>query len=289
MNDMSVSVIIPAYNEAKGIGGVLDKLVPLAIQNHWEVIVVDDGSLDETAKIVSAYDAIKLISHDANSGYGASLRTGILASDSEFVVFIDSDGQHKTEDIKRLLTHIKDHDMIVGARTSESHVEFERRFGKIILKKFANYLAKKKIPDINSGLRAFRREAILAYLHLMPKGFSFSTTSTFAMLKGDHRIKWIPITTEKRVGKSTVKQIKHGSQTIMLMLRLTVLFDPLRVFLPVSGLLLLLAMIMTALNIIMYRFAIPAVMLAVTSVMIFMLGLVTDQISAIRREMHKKF
>lgn len=284
-----ICIIMPAYNEAGAIGKVLDKLVPMASENGWEVIVVDDGSSDGTGKIAEGCGA-KVLTHSHNQGYGASLSTGIKATDADVVVFIDSDGQQDQNDIPRLLEHIGKYDMVAGARTKDSHIDLRRRPGKKLLKWFADYIAEEKIPDINSGFRAFRRDILLHYLHLMPKGFSFSTTATFAMLKGGHQIKWIPIKTTKRIGTSTVKQLKHGPETIMLMLRLTVLFDPLRVFLPVSGILTFLAVVMTALNFILYRRAVPAsaIFLGISAVIIFMLGLLTDQVSAIRREQHKQ-
>ena len=287
--DKSVCIIMPAYNEQDGIGIVLENLVSTATKNKWEVIVVDDGSTDTTAEIAEKSGA-KVVQHSQNRGYGASLSTGVKNTDAEIVVFMDSDGQHNHNDIELLLAHIDKNDMVVGARTTDSHIDLYRRPGKSVLKWFANYLARQKIPDVNSGFRAFKRKVLLNYLHLMPEGFSFSTTSTFAMLKGGHQIKWVSITTEKRIGTSTVRQLKHGPGTMMLMLRLTVLFDPLRVFLPISGVLALFAIIMTVLNLILYRRAVPAsaVLFAITAVIIFMLGLVTDQVSAIRREQHRQ-
>jgi len=289
-----VAVILPSYDEADAIGQVLDKLLPMAAEHGWQVILVDDGSTDGTGKIAAEHGA-KVLTHDQNRGYGASLSTALTKTDADIVVFMDADGQQNPGDITRLLEHTDQHDMVVGARTKDSHVDAYRLFGKRVLIWFANYLAKEKIPDINSGFRAFRRDVLLRYLHLMPPGFSFSATSTFAMLKGGHQIKWVPIKTTKRIGTSTVKQLRHGPETMMLMLRLTVLFDPLRVFLPTSGMLMLLAIIATAANIIqdflngIYRLAVPAtaLFLAISAVIIFMLGLVTDQVSAIRREQHR--
>jgi glycosyltransferase involved in cell wall biosynthesis len=283
-----ISIIMPAYNEASAIGDTLDKLMPMASEFGWRVIVVDDGSNDNTCDVAKKH-GVEVLTHPYNQGYGASLSTGIRSTDTDIVVFIDSDGQHNPNDIIRLLKYSDQYDMVVGTRTKDSHVDLRRRPGKRILKWFADYMAKEKIPDINSGFRIFRHDVISSYLHLMPKGFSFSTTSTFAMIKGGHKIKWIPIQTSKRVGTSTVKQLKHGPEVIMLMLRLTVLFDPLRVFLPISGFLMLSAAIITIINFVMYRMAIPssAVFLGISSVIIFMLGLLTDQVSAIRRELHK--
>ncbi len=291
-----VCVIMPAYNEADAIGEVLDKLMPMAKESGWEVVVVDDGSDDRTGGLAEERGA-RVITHSVNRGYGASLSTGVKATDAGVVVFIDSDGQHDENDIGRLLEYIGEYDMVVGARTKDSHIDFHRRPGKKILRWFGDYLAREKIPDINSGFRAYKREVLVRYLYLMPRGFSFSTTSTFAMLKGDHQIKWIPIETRKRVGTSTVKQLKHGPETMMLMLRLTVLFDPLRVFLPVSGILMLLAIAATGANVVQdlvsgtYRFAVPAtaMFLGISAVIVFMLGLLTDQVSAMRREQHKRF
>jgi glycosyltransferase involved in cell wall biosynthesis len=293
--ELKISIILPAYNEADAIGDVLDKLVPMASEHGWEVIVVDDGSNDDTGRIAEER-GVKVLTHEHNRGYGASLSTAVRTTNADVVVFIDGDGQQDHNDIPRLLEHIDRHDMVVGARTKDSYIDPGRILGKKLLKWFANYLAKESIPDINSGFRAFRHDVLLRYLHLMPEGFSFSTTSTFAMLKGGHRIKWIPVKTTRRLGTSTVKQLKHGPETMMLMLRLTVLFDPLRVFLPISGILMALAIIATGANFVqdfmsgVYRLAVPAtaLFLAISAVIIFMLGLVTDQVSAIRRELHRQ-
>ena len=279
----NATAIIAAYNEGASIGEVVRQLREAL--PALRVLVVDDGSEDDTGAVAETAGA-EVIRHGANLGYGAGLATGVRAADSEFVVFIDGDGQHDVNDVQRLLAEIEDYDMVVGARGKASHAGLRRRPGKTVLALFANYLARQRIPDVNSGLRAFRREVLLHYLHLMPKGFSFSTTSTFAMLKGGRRIKWVPIETGPRVGASTVRQLRHGPETLMVMLRLTVLFDPLRVFLPVSGLLMFLAAVMTVLNFVFYRSAVPAtaVFLGMSSVMVFMMALVTDQVSAMRRE-----
>lgn len=283
---LSVTVIIPAHNEQEAIGNVVHQLrqfVP-----GYQILVVNDGSTDATAECAARAGA-RVINHSTNRGYGAALTTGVRNADTDVVVFVDGDGQHNPHDVPRLVAEIANHDMVVGARTTNSHTNISRMPGKKLLSVFANYMAKQKVPDVNSGFRAFRRDVLLRYLHLMPQGFSFSTTSTFAMLKGGRRIKWIPIETQKRIGVSAVRQLKDGPQTLMLMLRLTVLFDPLRVFLPVSALLLVFAAVMTILNFIFFRIAVPssAVFLGISSVMVFMMSLIIDQVSAIRREMHE--
>jgi glycosyltransferase involved in cell wall biosynthesis len=285
-----VSIIVPAFDEAESIGAVLAGLVPMASENNWEIIVVDDGSGDDTAAVAGKC-GVRVLSHARNRGYGASIATGIEAAASGIIVTFDADGQHDGRDIPGLLEHIEHSDMVVGARGGDSHADAFRVPGKKILAWFANYLSATKIPDVNSGLRVFKRDVMLKYIHLMPEGFSFSVTSTLAFLKGGHAVDWVPIRSTRRIGTSTVRQFRHGPQVMMLILRLTVLFDPLRVFLPVSLLLMLLGLLMTVLNFVLYRAAVPAsaVFLGTSAVLVFMLGLLADQISAMRRERYRGF
>ncbi len=251
---------------------------------------MDDGSTDGTAD-AARLPEVKVISHGQNKGYGASLKTGIHASSRDYILCCDSDGQHSAEDVARIIEACNGYDMVIGVRGKQFYTSLSRAPGKLIIRKFANYLAGQKIPDLNSGLRMIKREVILRFLHLMPSGFSFSTTSTFALLKGDYRINWVPITISKRIGKSTVRQIKHGSQTLMLILRLTVLFEPLKVFLHATAALLLCTtasfcwdMYLTTFN----SIGSTTVIFAVTTITVFMFGLLCDQVSALRREMHDR-
>ena len=286
MQFSKVSIVVPAYNEALAIGDVVKALIDGC--HGAEIIVVNDGSNDETGKIAEQAGAT-VINHRQNRGYGASLATGIRKASRDYVLMCDADGQHRLEDVKRIVEAVDGFDMVVGARGKDSHQPLARRPGKLILKNFANYLAGIKIPDLNSGLRVFRKEVIVRYLHLMPDGFSFSTTSTFAILKSRERYKYryIPIKVEQRVGnKSTVRQFKHGSQTIMLMLRLTVLFEPLKVFLAVAGALSLLSLLSFINDSLIAGegLADTTVLLSIATVIIFMNGLLCDQVSALRRE-----
>jgi len=277
-------VIVPALNEAGAIGRVVCELKERYPQ--YEVLVIDDGSSDNTGELAASAGA-RVVRHDWNRGYGASLKTGCRMARGEIVVCFDGDGQHHAADVERLVKEIGAHDMVVGTRSRGSYAPPLRRPGKFILSTFANFLAGVRIPDVNSGFRAFKRRVILRYLHLMPMGFSFSTTSTFAMLKSGRRVKWVPITVEKRVGTSSVSQVRHGFQTLLLMVRLTTLFEPLKVFLPVSGLFLLVAIGFLIANFLAGH-AVPqtSVIMSVSSVMVFLMGLVMDQVSAIRREKH---
>lgn len=281
-----VSIIIPALNEEAMVGNVVRSLIERFPEA--EILVVDDGSTDNTAKEAAEAGA-RVIRHDLNRGYGAALRTGTLASDRDYVLFCDADGQHSCGDVERLITECDDYDMVVGKRDSNSHVSLVRAPGKFVLRWFANYLAGQRIPDINSGLRIIKKDVLLKYLHLMPTGFSFSTTSTFALLKGNYRMTWVPIIANKRVGKSTVRQWKHGPQTIMLMVRLTVLFEPLKVFLTAAGGLFFLSIVSLIIDFVIdpaKGIGDATVMLSISTLLVFMFGLLCDQVSALRREFH---
>lgn len=287
--ESSVTIVIPAFNEVSGVAPVVAGLRQRFPRTS--VIVVDDGSSDDTASEARKAGA-RVISHDRNRGYGAALRTGVEAAASEYVLFCDADGQHSPEDVARIIEACGDWDMIVGVRGKDSHAPLLRRPGKMVLRLFSNYLAGERIPDLNSGLRALRRDLLLKYMHLMPTGFSFSTTSTFAMLKTQRRVKWVPIKVAKRVGKSTVRQLTHGKDTVLLMLRLAVLFEPLKVFLAVTKLLVLACL--TSFGLDVFRMINDrtggvgdmTVVLSVSALIVFMSGLLCDQISALRREFH---
>jgi glycosyltransferase involved in cell wall biosynthesis len=281
----SVTVIIPALNEAGAIGQVVRDLG--ARYPEYEILVVDDGSTDNTGRLAAAAGA-RVIRHEWNKGYGASLRTGCRQARGEVVVCFDGDGQHDPEDVERLVREIGDYDMVVGTRSRDSYEPLVRQPGKLVLSLFANFLAGVRIPDVNSGFRAFKRDVILRYLHLMPTGFSFSTTSTFAMLKSGRPVKWVPIRVKKRIGTSSVSQVRHGLQTLLLMVRLTTLFEPLKVFLPISAAFLVMAVAFLAANLAAGR-NVPqtSVITSVSSVMVFLMGLVMDQVAALRREKHE--
>jgi glycosyltransferase involved in cell wall biosynthesis len=283
-----VTIIVPALNEEESIEPVVRGLVrsfPDA-----EVIVVNDGSTDNTGVLASEAGA-RVITHESPRGYGAALRSGVLASTRDFVLFCDADGQHRIEDVERVMAECSNCNMVVGARTSSSHVQINRRPGKFIIQHWANILAKQKIPDINSGLRIIEKRVLLKCLHLMPTGFSFSTTSTFALLKGNYAVKWVPITAQARKGQSTVKQLRHGPQTMMLMLRLTVLFEPLRVFLFVTFVLFGISLASFTYDMITTNFkrvGNSTEFFAVATLLVFMFGLLCDQVSALRREFHER-
>jgi glycosyltransferase involved in cell wall biosynthesis len=281
--ESSVAIIIPAFNEEAAIEEVVRSLRDKFADA--EIIVVNDGSTDSTEEKARNAGAL-VINHQICLGYGSALTTGVRNTTREYVLFFDGDGQHSADDAGRLIDECDGYDMVVGARTSGSHTPFLRKPGKLVLKWFSNFLAGVKIPDLNSGLRIFRRETLMRYLHLMPAGFSFSTTSTFAILKSRRRFKFVPITTRKRQGKSTVRQWRHGPKTLMLILRLTVLFSPLKAFLPISLLLFAISIGSLIVDITLGGGGVgdTTAILAVSSLIVFMFGLLCDQVSAMRRE-----
>jgi glycosyltransferase involved in cell wall biosynthesis len=233
--DFDVSIVIPAYNEEKAIATTLDavKNAVSSSTRRYQVIVVNDGSKDRTAE-EAASRGVTVLNHRRNRGYGASLKSGTLAARGDVVLFYDADNQFEPADIDRMVTELADLDAVLGARTQGSHAPFSRRGGKKVLGWLANYLARTRIPDLNCGLRAIRREVLLDYLHLLPNGFSASTTTTLVLLKEGHDVKFVPVTVKRRIGTSTVKPIKDGIDTALLIVRLTTLLDPFRVFGPVS-------------------------------------------------------
>ena len=283
---VDVSIVIPAYNEERAIGTTLGEVraAVAASPRRYEIVVVNDGSADRTAEEAAAGGA-RVVVHRRNRGYGASLKSGVLAARGAVVVFYDADNQFDAADIERLVAELETHDAVLGARTAQSYAPFSRRGGKKLLGWLANYLAHTRIPDLNCGLRAIRRELILDYLHLLPNGFSASTTTTLVLLKENYDVRFLPITVKKRIGKSTVKPIKDGLDTALLVVRLTTLLDPFRVFGPVSLLLLVFGCARGIHYIRLGRgLSTASLFLLVSAVIVFFFALMVDQVASLRRE-----
>lgn len=283
--ETEITVIIPAYNEEKGIGEVIDKIKD-AMENvraGYEIIVIDDGSTDATAAIVKE-KGVKLIQHPYNKGYGAALKTGVKKAKGNIVLFIDADAQQNADDIPRLLGPMEGYDMVVGRRTKGSKIPLLRRVGKSILGALANYLAGQKIPDLNSGFRAIKKEIVMKYMGILPDTFSFTTTITLATIKEGYNLKYIPIETGERVGSSKIKLFRDGSRFIMLILRTIVLFDPMKVFLPTSIILFLMGFSYLSYELVLHLNVPDASVLLITSsILIFLFGILSDQVSVLIR------
>jgi len=285
----NLTVVIPAYNEEHGLTKVLPELSE-NLKNGWEVIVVDDGSTDKTAEIVKGYEKIRLVKHPYNKGYGAALKTGIRAAKNEAILLMDSDGQHSIKDFHRIIKKFRegDYDLVIGARSSEAYQVKTRVPGKFLLTKTAEYLMGTKIKDLNSGLRIFKKSKVVPFFNILPNSFSFSTTSTLAFLKEAYNVVYIDIETEEREGrKSSVKFARDGSRTLLLITRVIMLFNPLKIFFPVSVLTFVLGVLWGLYGVVIFqRIPNSSVILMVFGMFLFFFGMLADQTASIRRQIH---
>ena len=284
-----ISVVIPAYNEEKGISKVLTDLKTILDNTHlqYEIIIVDDGSSDKTAEIVQKQDFAKLIQHPINRGYGAALKTGIKSANGDWILITDADGTYPNESIPELLKYSDEYDMVVGARTGENvNIPQYRRPAKLFLTKLANYLVGTKIPDLNSGMRLFRKEDSMKYFHILPSGFSFTTTITLSYLSDGFLVKYVPIDYHERHGSSKIKPFRDGMNFILLIIKAITYFNPLKVFLPIGFVLFLAAALLfwyTAF--VIGKLAdISVIVLIVASIQIGLFGLLADLI--VKRSEH---
>ena len=278
--EKKLTVIIPVYNEEGVIGETLAALAAAGWDRRAEILVVDDGSTDGTAAIVAQHPA-RLLRHRTNRGYGAALKTGIRAAHTDRVTIMDSDGQHTVDMLDRIAAELDRYPLVIGERDAKSHQVRSRKFGKWIIRRVGEYLVEQKLPDFNSGMRGFDRRTILGLLHLMPNGFSFSTTSTLAFIKLGHEVGLVPIQAQPRVGRrSNVRPGRDGVKTLLLLLRIIMLFNPLKIFLPGAVTVGLWGLTVAVWDIWENsRVSNGAVTVMVFSMMLFFFGLLADQVS----------
>jgi glycosyltransferase involved in cell wall biosynthesis len=241
---LRVSIVLPAYNEEHAVANVVQQIGKVLVRAgiEYEILVVDDGSTDNTARLAEEASAT-VLRHNSNRGYGAALKTGILAAENDIICITDADGTYPSERIPDLLAELQHADMVVGARIGSSvAIPFIRRPAKWILNRLANHVTLSKIPDLNSGMRVFHRDVALQYLHILPDQFSFTTTITMAMHCDKYAVTYVPIDYNRRTGKSKI--VSWDAVTFMnLILRIAMLFRPLRVFLPCALLCILYAVL----------------------------------------------
>jgi glycosyltransferase involved in cell wall biosynthesis len=280
-----ISVIVPAYREAGVIGDVVEGIhqVMDKIGREYEVIVVDDGSDDGTAEKAKEAGA-RVISHPYNIGNGAAMKTGIRNATGEILVMLDGDGQHNPADIPRLLEKLGTYDMVIGARTGASNTNLHRNLANWIYNKFASYMCGRKIEDLTSGFRAVKSEIARRFVYLLPNGFSYPTTITMAVVRSGHSLTYVPINTTQRKGKSKIKLLGDGSRFFFIIVKIATLFSPMKVFLPVSLLMFLIGIGYGLYRIIFLdtRYGPTSAMLISMSVVVFMIGLVSEQIAQLR-------
>jgi glycosyltransferase involved in cell wall biosynthesis len=277
-----VSIVIPAYNEAEVIADVVTSLANAAA---WrEIIVVDDGSADSTSARAAAAGAT-VVRHPYNKGNGAAVKSGIRAAVGEYVMIVDGDGQHHGDDALRLAARLGEYDLVIGARSGLTQASQLRRLGNGALNWLASYLTGREIPDLTSGFRAARREQLREFIHLLPNGFSTPTTTTLAFIKAGYNVTFEPAEARPRVGTSKIRLARDGVRFLLIILRIVTLFSPLRVFLPIS-----LASFTVGAGYAVWTIARQShvtnssVLLIMLAVIVFLVGLVSEQISALRFE-----
>jgi len=232
---IKAAVIIPVYNEEKGVRDSFSDLLKVA--EEYNIIVVNDGSTDSTSDVLKEFKGIMVIDHKNNLGYGASLKTGIKNANNDIICITDADGTYPNEKIPYLLNQLieNDLDMVVGARTGKNvKIPMLRKPAKWAIGKLANWVTGQPIPDINSGLRVFKKSSFMPFQYIVPDGFSFTTTITLGMLSGGYKVKFIPIDYFQRSGKSKIRPIRDTLNFIKLILRIGLYFAPLKIFMPIS-------------------------------------------------------
>lgn len=274
------SILIPAYNEEAAIATVIEQV--RRARPGDEILVIDDASTDRTAEIAAAAGA-HVLRHRHNLGYGGALKTGIRHAKHETVVFFDADDQFFPEDIGKLVQALDEADMAVGERPQGSGA-LSRRSGKWFLYKVANYLVGYEIPDLNCGLRALRRELAAQFLHLLPNGFSLTTTITLAAIRSGYQVNYLPIRLKDRTtGKSRVS-IKDFFRTMLLIVRMIALFAPLRIFIPASAFMGVLAIPCLVYDIMHRNIGDTTVLLLLAGMMLFFFGLLADTVALVSRQ-----
>ena len=279
------SVIVPAFNEAAAIAPLV---AGLRAAGSWhEILVVDDGSSDETAARAAAAGA-RVVRHPYNKGNGAAVKTGIRQATGTFILIIDADGQHPAADAARLVARLDEYDLVVGARSGRTHANLARRVGNATLNRIASYLTERPIPDLTSGFRAARRDRLVEFLHLLPNGFSTPTTTTLAFIKAGYSVRFEPIEAGRRQPSQGASKISLGADGVgffMILLKVITIFSPLRIFLPISAASFLLGAAYAAWTIATQSHVTnSSVLLILLSVVILLVGLVSEQISSLRFE-----
>jgi glycosyltransferase involved in cell wall biosynthesis len=279
-----VSIVIPAMNEEDSIAGVVADL--RAAASWHEVLVVDDGSRDATAQRAEQAGA-RVVRHPYNKGNGAAVKTGIRNAAGEFMLIVDGDGQHHAVDALRIATRLGEYDLVVGARNAATQATLTRRAGNALLNWLAGYLTGRPIPDLTSGLRGARREHLREFLHLLPNGFSTPTTTTLAFIRAGYNVTFEPVDAAMRLGRSKLRVARDGAKFFLILLRVITIFSPLRIFVPLSALTFAAGTVYGVANFVLAgRIPNGAVVLLLFAVIVFLVGLVSEQISALRFERH---
>jgi glycosyltransferase involved in cell wall biosynthesis len=283
---MKISVVIPVYNEAQAIGETVR-----SIRNYLpdaEILVVDDGSTDGSGAVAREAGAY-VWSHPYNIGNGAAVKTGLRLASGNKIVLMDGDGQHDPQDIPRLLELAETYDMVVGARDPGGHANRFRFTANQVYNLIARYATQFPVKDLTSGFRVVNRETVIPYLYLLPNSFSYPTTLTLAYLRSGRTVYYAPIEAKKRRGKSKIKLFRDGTRFLLILIKIITLYSPLRIFFPVSFVFFALGIVNYAFTFFAYgRFTNMSALLLITSVIVFMIGLVSEQITQLRYDRVEK-
>lgn len=275
-----VSIILPAYNEEAAVAAQVRRIQHVMEKHGWpyELIVVDDGSTDRTWEEIRRLD-VRCLRLSENRGYGAALKTGIAIAENELLVMIDADGTYPAEAIPEMLTRAGEYDMVVGARTgSRVHPSRWRQPARWLLRRVAGLLTGQNIPDLNSGLRVLRKSIVREFWHLLPSGFSFTTTITLAMLCNNYSVHYHPVDYYRRTGRSKIHP-GHLWDFLLLILRTVVFFRPLRVFVPLGGILFFAGVAKLLADLYWQSSSEVAALSILAAIVIWAVGLLADQIA----------
>lgn len=277
---MAISVVLPAKNEAAAIGQTIEKIKQLQAIDKIEIIVVNDGSTDST-KVVAEQAGARVVSHPYSKGNGAAIKTGAREAIGSIIIFMDADGQHDPQDIPRLIEKIgQGYDLVVGARQKGSQASISRGIANKIYNNLATYMIEHPVEDLTSGFRAVRSDKFKEFLYLLPNGFSYPTTSTIAFFRAGYSVAYVPIHAAKRIGKSHIHPIKDGIRFFLIIFKIATLFSPLKMFLPIAVVLFMMATGWYGYTLYEFgRFTNMSALLYTGSVMIFLMGLISEQIT----------
>ena len=277
---MKISIVLPAKNESGAIGPTIERIKQLSIAH--EIIVVNDGSTDST-QAVAEYVGATVVTHPYAKGNGAAIKTGTRTATGDVIIFMDADGQHDPQDIPRLLEQIEQgYDLVVGARKKGSQASLGRGVANALYNNLATYMTEQKVEDLTSGFRAVRADKFREFLYLLPNGFSYPTTSTMAFFRAGYSVTYVPIHAAKRIGKSHIQPLKDGVRFFLIIFKIATLFSPLKMFLPISVILFMIGTGWYGYTLYeFHRFTNMSALLYTGSIMIFLMGLISEQITAL--------
>lgn len=275
-----ISIIIPAKNEAAALADLLPRL--RALHPSAEILLMDDGSIDDTRAVCAAHE-VTCISAPYSMGNGAAIKRGARAALGEILVFMDGDGQHDPADINRLVARLdQGYDMVVGARDWESQAGVGRGLANTLYNWLATRMTGQVVADLTSGFRVARASRFREFLHLLPNGFSYPTTSTMAFFRSAYGVAYEPIKAHTRVGKSHIKPLKDGIRFLLIIFKIATLYSPLKLFVPVSFLFFVMGCVNYAFTFISHgRLTNGSTLMWSASVIVFLIGLVSEQITAL--------